>query len=151
MATESAGILGFRRTRGVLEVLLVHPGGPFFAKKDAGAWSIPKGLIEGDDLLAEAKREFVEETGFSICGEAIPLGSIRQKSGKLVHAWAVEGDWDLASFKSNTFELEWPPKSGKRQSYPEADRAAWFSIAEAREKILAAQAEFLDRLVAQLG
>ena len=151
MATESAGILGFRRTRGELEVLLVHPGGPFFAKKDAGAWSIPKGLIEGDDLLAEAKREFVEETGLPITAEAIPLGSIRQKSGKLVHAWAVEGDWDLADFKSNSFELEWPPKSGKRQSFPEADRAGWFSIAEAREKILAAQAEFLDRLVAQLG
>lgn len=151
MATESAGILGFRRTRGVLEVLLVHPGGPFFAKKDAGAWSIPKGLIEGDDLLAEAKREFVEETGLSISGEAIPLGSIRQKSGKLVHAWALEGDWDLADFKSNSFELEWPPKSGKRQSFPEADRAGWFSIAEAREKILAAQAEFLERLIAHLG
>lgn len=151
MATESAGILGFRRSRGVLEVLLVHPGGPFFAKKDAGAWSIPKGLIEGDGLLAEAMREFQEETGLSITGEAIPLGSIRQKSGKIVQAWAVEGGWDLADFKSNTFELEWPPKSGKRQTFPEADRAGWFNMAEAREKILAAQAEFLDRLIEHLG
>lgn len=147
MPIESAGILGFRRTQGFLEVLLVHPGGPFFAKKEAGAWSIPKGLIEGEDALAEAKREFTEETGFEVSGEAIPLGSIRQKGGKIVHAWAVEGDWDLADFKSNIFEMEWPPRSGRKQTFPEADKAAWFGIAEAREKLIAAQVEFLDRLL----
>jgi predicted NUDIX family NTP pyrophosphohydrolase len=147
MPIESAGILGFRRTRDFLEVLLVHPGGPFFAKKDAGAWSIPKGLIEGDDPLAEAKREFTEETGFTISGDAIPLGSIRQKGGKVVHAWAAEGDWDLADFRSNTFEMEWPPRSGKKQRFPEVDKAAWFGIDEAREKLIAAQVEFLDRLL----
>lgn len=147
MPIESAGILGFRHTRGFLEVLLIHPGGPFFARKDAGAWSIPKGLIEGDNLLAEGKREFTEETGFAISGKAVALGTVRQKGGKLIHAWAIEGDWDLADFVSNTFEMEWPRQSGKRQSFPEADKAAWFSIGEAREKLIAAQVEFLDRLL----
>ncbi|HET8772563.1 MAG TPA: NUDIX domain-containing protein [Thermoanaerobaculia bacterium] len=143
----SAGILLYRRRGGAVEVFLVHPGGPFWAKKDLGAWSIPKGeLDEGEDPLAAARREFTEETGFPIDGELRALKPVRQSGGKTVVAWAVEGDCDPAALCSNTFEMEWPPKSGKRQAFPEADRAAWFSLEEARKRILAGQAPFLDEL-----
>lgn len=143
----SAGILLYRRRGDALEVFLVHPGGPFWAKKDLGAWSVPKGeLAEGEDPLAAAKREFTEETGFPIAGDFRPLQPLRQPSGKTVVAWAVEGDCDPAELRSNTFELEWPPKSGKRQAFPEVDRAAWFPLEEARNRILAGQAPFLDEL-----
>ena len=143
----SAGLLLYRDAAGRLEVLLVHPGGPFWAKKDAGAWSIPKGEIaEGEDPLAAAKREFEEETGTRPTGEAIALAPRRQAGGKLVHAWAVRGDLDPAALKSTTFTLEWPPRSGRRQEFPEVDRAAWFTLDEAREKILKGQAPFLDDL-----
>ena len=143
----SAGLLLYRDAAGRLEVLLVHPGGPFWAKKDAGAWSIPKGEIgEGEDPLAAAKREFEEETGTRPTGEAIALAPRRQAGGKLVHAWAVRGDLDPAALKSTTFTLEWPPRSGRRQEFPEVDRAAWFTLDEARDKILKGQAPFLDDL-----
>src|SRR6478672_11788044 len=151
MPQRSAGILLFRRGSDSLEVLLVHPGGPFFARKDDGSWSIPKGLYEdGEEPLAAARREFEEELG-SPCpgGDALELGEIRQKSGKRVIAWAIEGDLDAASIVSNTFELEWPPRSGRVQTFPEVDRAAWFTLDAARTKILAAQAPFLDRLSGQ--
>lgn len=144
---KSAGLLLYRDAVGRLEVLLVHPGGPFWAKKDAGAWSIPKGEIgEGEDPLAAAKREFEEETGTRPPGEAIALPPRRQAGGKLVHAWAVRGDLDPAALKSTTFTLEWPPRSGRRQEFPEVDRAAWFTLDEARGKILKSQAPFLDDL-----
>ena len=144
MPQRSAGILLFRRGGDGLEVLLVHPGGPFFARKDDGSWSIPKGLYEdGEEPLAAARREFEEELG-SPCpaGDALELGEIRQKNGKRVTAWAIEGDLDAASIVSNTFELEWPPRSGNLQTFPEVDRAAWFTLDAARTKILAAQAPF---------
>jgi predicted NUDIX family NTP pyrophosphohydrolase len=136
MAKISAGILLFRRRPPDLEVMLVHPGGPFWAKKDLGAWSIPKGLAdEGEDLLAAAKREFLEETGMAVDGEFLDLGAHRQPSGKTIAAWACEGDFDPATLKSNTFSLEWPPRSGRMAEFPEVDRAAWYSIDEASEKI----------------
>jgi predicted NUDIX family NTP pyrophosphohydrolase len=142
---KSAGVLLYRRPPGGLEVFLVHPGGPFWAKKDLGAWSIPKGEIEDDeDPLAAAKREFTEETGFVVEGEFRPLAPLRQRSGKVIFAWAVEGDCDPAQLRSNTFELEWPPKSGRRREFPEVDRAAWFDLDEARRRILKGQAPFLD-------
>jgi predicted NUDIX family NTP pyrophosphohydrolase len=145
MPKRSAGILLFRRRPGGIEVLLVHMGGPFWRKKDAGAWSIPKGEYEeGEDPLAAARREFEEETGSAIEGEFIELPEIRQAGGKLVKAWAVEGDLDPASVRSNTFEMEWPPRSGKVQQFPEVDRAEWFSIGVAREKILRGQAGLLE-------
>lgn len=148
----SAGILLYRRRGGAVEVFLVHPGGPFWAKKDLGAWSLPKGeLAEGEDPLAAAKREFTEETGFPIEGEFRALRPLRQPSGKTVVAWAVEGDCDPAELRSNTFEMEWPPKSGKRQAFPEVDRAAWFPLEEARKRILAGQAAFLDELITTIG
>jgi predicted NUDIX family NTP pyrophosphohydrolase len=152
MSKQSAGLLPYRFRQKRLEVLLVHPGGPFWAKKDLGSWSIPKGEFhEGEDALVAAQREFREETGFSIGGEFKPLSSIRQKSGKLVQAWAVEGDLDPAAIKSNTFELEWPPKSGRTKQFPELiDRAAWFSVEVAREKINPGQVVFLDRLMQML-
>ncbi len=147
MAEQSAGILAYRRRSGEVEVLLVHPGGPFWAKKDLGAWSIPKGLfVPGEDPLAAARREFTEETGFVLEGEFAPLGPLKQPSGKTVHAWAVEADLDATKIVSNTFELEWPPKSGTRRAFPEVDKGAWFSLREAQEKILKGQREFLDRL-----
>jgi predicted NUDIX family NTP pyrophosphohydrolase len=147
MATASAGLLLYRLSNGAPEVLLVHPGGPFWAKKDDGAWSIPKGLTdEGEDLLAAARREFEEETGYRPEGEFIPLGNFRQPSGKTISAWAVEGDFDLKYFKSNTFAMEWPPKSGRMQAFPEADRAAWFTLDEARQTILKGQRPMLDVL-----
>ena len=129
----------------------MHPGGPYWAQKDLGAWSIPKGEAEqGEDLVEVARRELTEETGFSVDGELRPLGVVHQRSGKVVHAWAVRGDADPDRLKSNTFELEWPPKSGRRREFPEVDRAEWFDLAEARRRINPAQAELLDRLEAAL-
>ena len=131
-----------------LELLLVHPGGPFWAKKDLGAWSIPKGEYAGDeDPLAVAQREFEEETGTRPHGKFRPLGEVVQAGGKRVSAWAVEGDFDPATLVSNTFETEWPPRGGRKRSFPEVDRAAWFSPDEARRKVLAGQRPFIDRLV----
>lgn len=145
----SAGILAFRRKRG-LEVLLAHPGGPYWRHKDAGAWSIPKGAVETGNLLACAKREFNEETGLTAAGDFIPLKPIRQKSGKTVHAFALEGDFDLSGFTSNEFEMEWPPRSGRRRSFPEVDRVAYFKLATARRKILPAQRPFIEELARRL-
>jgi predicted NUDIX family NTP pyrophosphohydrolase len=145
---RSAGILLYRRSESGLEVLLVHPGGPFWSRRDAGAWSIPKGEIdEGEDPLACALREFEEELGSPLVTDSpVALGEVRQKGGKVVAAWAVEGDLDAAGFRSNTFEMEWPPRSGRTQEFPEIDRAEWFALDRAREKILPAQAELLERL-----
>jgi predicted NUDIX family NTP pyrophosphohydrolase len=160
---RSAGILLFRRTDpgtgGGVEMLLVHPGGPFWARRDEGAWSIPKGEYgaAGDDPdeepLAAALREFEEETGQPVPagGEPIELGTVKQPGGKLVTAWGVEGTLDADRIESNTFELEWPPRSGRLTAFPEVDRAAWLSVPEARVKILRGQAGFLDRLLAALG
>ncbi len=147
MPKSSAGLVLYRvRGRG-LEVLLVHPGGPFWARKDAGAWTIPKGEVETEeDLLDAARREFEEELGFSPDGDFIPLGTITQKAGKVVRAWALEGDCDPAGIKSNSFTIEWPPRSGKQQAFPEVDRAAFFGIEEAKRKINPAQVELLSRL-----
>lgn len=152
MSKKSAGLLLFRKVSGHLEVLLVHPGGPFWAKKDEGAWSIPKGELEEDEEpLAASKREFEEETGLKPPDvEVIPLEPLRQPSGKLVYAWAVKHDFDPAGLKSNTFSMEWPPKSGRYQEFPEIDRAEWFSIKEASQKILKGQAPFLDQLQQKL-
>jgi predicted NUDIX family NTP pyrophosphohydrolase len=146
----SAGILAFRRGRS-LEVLLAHPGGPYWRNKDEGAWSIPKGTVESGDVLACAKREFNEETGLVAEGELTPLTPLRQKSGKLVHAFALEGDFDLTPFTSNAFEMEWPPRSGKMQSFPEVDRIAYFTLSVARKKILPGQRAFIEELVQRLG
>lgn len=151
MATKtSAGLLLFKKTSSGIEVLLAHPGGPFFAKKDQGVWTIPKGEIDSDkeNLLERAKIEFEEELGIKAVGDAIPLGSITQKGGKIVHGWAIEGDLP-ADFeaRSNTFQLEWPPRSGKIQSFPEVDRAAFFSLDEAARKIKSTQQPFLHRLL----
>jgi len=145
---KSAGLLLFRRAGDALEVLLVHPGGPFWAKRDLGAWSIPKGECEdGEDPRAAAWREFGEELGTPAPdGRALELGEIRQKAGKTVLAWAVAGDLDADRITSNTFEMEWPPRSGRTQSFPEVDRAGWFGLAEARERINPAQVELLERL-----
>jgi len=155
-AAISAGLLLFRRTHGKLEVFLVHPGGPFWKNKDAGAWSIPKGLVgEGEEQLAAAVREFQEETGFLPVGWAspttapdrfIPLGAVQQKAGKLIHAWAFEGDADPAQLKSNTTKIELPRGSGRWLEIPEVDRAGWFTPEIARNKINPAQVEFIDRL-----
>jgi predicted NUDIX family NTP pyrophosphohydrolase len=142
----------FRKAGATLEVLLVHPGGPFWRNKDAGAWSIPKGEHnEGDDELAAAKREFREETGFDVDGDFLPLGQVKQAGGKIVTAWAVEGDCSPDAIRSNTFSMEWPPKSGRQQEFPEVDRAAWFSVNEARERILKGQLEFLSRVATQIA
>jgi predicted NUDIX family NTP pyrophosphohydrolase len=147
MTAQSAGLLMYRVRAGQLEVLLIHPGGPFWAKKDEGAWSIPKGqFTEGESPLEAAKREFHEETGFTPCGDFHPLEPIRQAGGKIVHAWAVAGDCDPEAMRSNTFAMEWPPHSGQWQSFPEADRAAWLTLARAREKILKSQRLLLDQL-----
>ncbi len=152
MAKKSAGLLMYRRRGGVLEVFLVHPGGPFWARKDEGAWSIPKGEYEtGEDPLEVAKREFQEETGFQAAGEFAPLTPRKQAGGKVVSAWAVEGDCDASAVKSNLFSIEWPPRSGRQKEFPEVDRAAWFTIAQAREKILKGQAGFLEDLQSILG
>ncbi|KPK91068.1 MAG: NUDIX hydrolase [Deltaproteobacteria bacterium SM23_61] len=147
MAKKSAGLLMFRRVSGGVEVFLVHPGGPFWARKDEGAWSIPKGeYASGEDPLETARREFQEETGFQASGEFIPLTSLKQPSGKVISAWALEGDCDAASIRSNTFSMEWPPRSGKQQEFPEVDRAGWFTIPAGKEKILKGQAPFLEEL-----
>jgi predicted NUDIX family NTP pyrophosphohydrolase len=153
MAKRSAGILLHRTANGGTEVLLVHPGGPFWAKKDLGAWSIPKGELDDDeDPRACALREFAEETGTRLPDGALDdLGSVKLKGGKLVLAFAAAGDLDPAGIRSNTFELEWPPRSGRWQAFPEIDRAGWFGLDEAREKLNAAQAEFVDRLEALLA
>jgi predicted NUDIX family NTP pyrophosphohydrolase len=145
---RSAGILLYRVAQGEPEVLLVHPGGPFWARKDAGAWSIPKGEHGDDeDAQAAALREFEEETGTALAPAALDeLGSVRQKSGKHVTAWAVAGDLDADAIQSNTFEMEWPPRSGRKEAFPEVDRAAWFGLDAAREKLNPAQVAFLDRL-----
>ena len=146
----SAGLLVFRRTP-ILEVLLAHPGGPYWARKDAGAWTIPKGLVApGEDLAAAARREFTEETNLSAAGELTALTPVNQKSGKIVHAFAIEADLDLSGFASNTFEMAWPPKSGRRKSFPEIDRIAYFALPAARGKILVYQRPLLDELEARL-
>jgi predicted NUDIX family NTP pyrophosphohydrolase len=151
MAKQSAGILLYRRNKEQLEILLVHPGGPFWAKKDRGAWSIPKGEYEGEDPLTAAKREFEEEIGIPIEGEPLALSQQKQKGGKLVDAWAVEGDLDPEQVHSNTFEMEWPPKSGKGQRFPEVDKARWFPVETALEKINPGQAAFIHELIRKLG
>jgi predicted NUDIX family NTP pyrophosphohydrolase len=157
MPKVSAGLLVHRVRAASLEVLLVHPGGPFWAKKDFGAWTIPKGEpADGEDLLACARREFTEETGFSVAGPFASLGTARQAGGKVIHAFLAAGDFDAAGFVSNTFKLEWPPRSGRWTEFPEVDRAEWLSLAAAAEKINPAQRVFLDRIAtalppAQLG
>jgi predicted NUDIX family NTP pyrophosphohydrolase len=152
MAKISAGILLFRRAPAGVEVMLVHPGGPFWAKKDAGAWSIPKGLADtGEDLLEAAKREFLEETGMTVEGEFLELGAHKQAGGKTVVGWAREADFDPALLKSNMCTLEWPPRSGKTAEFPEVDRAAWYSIDEALTKINKGQKPIIVALVERLG
>jgi predicted NUDIX family NTP pyrophosphohydrolase len=152
MASTSAGILLFSPAGDAVEVLLVHPGGPFWAKKDEGAWSIPKGEVgDGEEPLACALRELGEELGVALPlapEDLIELGSVRQKGGKVVHCWAAPGEFDPAELRSNIFTMEWPPRSGTEREFPEVDRAEWFGVERAREKINPAQAEFLDRLVA---
>lgn len=151
MAEASAGILLYRRRGDAAEVLLVHPGGPFWAKKDLGAWSIPKGEVgAGEEPRECALRELGEELGSSLgltAEHLIELGSVRQKAGKVVHCWAAEGDFDPAELRSNTFAMEWPPRSGRQQEFPEVDRAEWFGLGRASEKINPAQVELLGRLV----
>ena len=150
MPKQSAGLLLYRR-KSNLEVFLVHPGGPLWTKKDLGAWSIPKGEFDEEEPLLAAKREFQEETGFDAPqGEYISLKQVTQKSGKIVHAWAVEGEVDAEHIHSNDFEMQWPPRSGKVQSFPEIDRAAWFSIDEALQKINPAQARLIQELLEKL-
>jgi predicted NUDIX family NTP pyrophosphohydrolase len=149
MPSKSAGILAFRRSQSQLEVLLVHPGGPFWRNKDLGAWSIPKGEYgPGEDAEAVARREFHEELGSVLAGTLLPLGEIKQKGGKVVTAFAVETDIDVSNIKSNTFEIEWPPRSGRRQTFPEVDRAEWLDLAAATAKLNEAQRAFLERLAA---
>ena len=152
MSKRSAGILMYRRTGRKLHLLLVHPGGPFWANKDDGAWSIPKGLFEdGEDLLRAAQREFEEETGCVPAGEFLELGNFKQPSGKTIVAWGLEGDFEIGRFRSNRFSMEWPPKSGQLQEFPEADRAEWFRPQEALRKILKGQAPIVTKLFQRLG
>jgi predicted NUDIX family NTP pyrophosphohydrolase len=155
VAATSAGILLYRRRDGAIEVLLVHPGGPFWAKKDVGAWSIPKGEVgEDEEPLARALRELEEELGAPpvLASEQLTeLGSVRQKAGKVVHCWAAEADFDPATLRSNTFAMEWPPRSGQQQEFPEVDRAEWFDLEAAKRKINPAQAELFERLPASGG
>lgn len=147
----SAGILLYRRRDTRVEVFLMHPGGPLWAKKDLGAWTVPKGEPDpGEDLIAAARREFHEETGFDVAEEAVPLTPRQQRSGKLVHVWAVEGDCDAGRARSNMFSMEWPPRSGRIQQFPENDRAGWFDLTEARRRIWPSQLGFLDELQALL-
>jgi predicted NUDIX family NTP pyrophosphohydrolase len=143
----SAGVVMYRRFGEVLQVLLVHPGGPYWAKKDLGSWSIPKGeYVDGEDPLAVAQREFEEETGFRATGRFLPLAPLRQPSGKVISAWACEGDCDASAIRSNTFSMEWPPRSGKVETFPEVDRAEWFSLEDARDRMIKGQRGFLDQL-----
>ncbi|MEN6488618.1 MAG: NUDIX domain-containing protein [Smithella sp.] len=152
MRVRSAGILLYRFNEGNLQVMLVHPDGPFWAKKDDGAWSIPKGIYEeGENPLDAAKREFKEETGQAVAGEFVDLGEVKQPSRKIVHAWALEHDFDTSKILSNTFSLERPPRSGIAREYPEVDRGQWFDVQEARKKILKGQLEFLNRLMEKIG
>ena len=152
MSARSAGVLAFRRTGGQLEVLLVHPGGPFWRNKDRGAWSIPKGVFgAGEDAEVAARREFAEELGTAVTTPLIGLGEIKQRGRKVVEAFAAEADLDADAIVSNEFELEWPPRSGRIGRFPEVDRAAWFGLAEARERINSAQAVLLDRLAEIVG
>jgi predicted NUDIX family NTP pyrophosphohydrolase len=152
MPKQSAGILIYRRRPAGIEVFLVHPGGPFWQHKDAGAWSIPKGEFAADeDPLATARRELREETGLVVDGPFVPLEPIRQRGGKIVHAWIVEADVEPAQVKSNTFSVEWPRGTGKLRSYPEVDRAEWFSLDEAAKKLLTSQRPLLDQLQAAVG
>jgi len=152
MARRSAGLLLFRRREEAIEVFLVHPGGPFWAKKDLGAWSIPKGeYIEGEEPLAAARREFTEETGFAAPASAVALGELKQATGKMVMAWASEGNCDPEKLVSNRCEIEWPPRSGRKIEIPEVDRGAWFAMDEARKRILASQQLFLERLKNEVG
>jgi predicted NUDIX family NTP pyrophosphohydrolase len=151
MSARSAGILLYRHYEGGLQVFLVHPGGPYFAAKDQGVWSIPKGEYSPEELaLQAAQREFLEETGFAANGPFLALTPVRQANGKLVEAWAAAGELDPTKLRSNLFSMEWPPRSGKRQDFPEVDRGAWFYIVQAREKIIAGQAPLLDQLLAAL-
>ena len=152
MPRRSAGLLLYRTDRGAIEVLLVHPGGPLWATRDLGAWSIPKGEYQqGEEPLAVALREFQEETGHSPPqGSLVELGAIRQRGGKVLTAWAAAGDLDAAAITSNSFTMEWPPRSGRRQAFPEVDRAGWFDPDTAREKLIGAQGELIDRLLAAL-
>ena len=151
MPQKSAGILLYKVEKKILKIFLVHPGGPFWVKKDEGAWSVPKGEFEvGEDPLDAAKREFEEETGIKISGDFLELAPIKQKSGKIVYAWVVEGDVDVSKIKSNEFEMEWPPKSGKMKSFPEIDKAAWFNLNEARKKIIDAQSALILELETML-
>jgi len=144
----SAGVLLYRRSAAGLQVFLVHPGGPFWAKRDSGAWTVPKGEIDADEeMLEAAKREFREETGTRVDGAFVELAPVRQPSGKMVYAWAVEGDIDASSIDSNTFSIEWPPKSGRIREFPEVDRGGWFTLDEARDKLLAGQLPLLDQLI----
>lgn len=152
MAKRSAGLVMYRLHGGALEILCVHLGGPFWMKKDAGAWFIPKGEVEsGEDELAAAQREFAEETGFPSAPPFIPLGTIKKKGGKTVIAWAFEGDCDPAALRSNKFSMEWPPKSGKQREFPEVDRAAFFTLEDARETMNAAELEFFVRLAKHMA
>ena len=152
MPKRSAGILMYRRPDAGVELLLVHPGGPFWAKKDLGAWSIPKGeYSEEEDAIDVARREFKEETGARALGDLLPLGELVQPGRKIVTGFALEGDFDPATLKSNRFEMEWPPKSGRRTSFPEVDRAEWFSADEARRRILPGQNDFISRLLRAIG
>jgi predicted NUDIX family NTP pyrophosphohydrolase len=148
---RSAGVLLYRRKGKAFEFFLVHPGGPFWTKRDDGAWTVPKGAIEpGEDPLAAARREFTEETGFTVNGDFIEIGTFKQPGGKHVLVWALEGDCDPEKLASNEFEMEWPPHSGQRQHFPEIDRGGWFGIAQAREKLLIGQRPMLDAFLKQI-
>ena len=153
MPKQSAGIVLYRRSAtGLVELLLVHPGGPFWARRDVGAWTIPKGECQpGEDPLVAARREFEEETGMRPQGEAVPLGSFRQSSAKTVTVWAIEGDFDPAALASNTFSMEWPPRSGRQQDFPEVDAAGWFAPEAAARKILKGQLPIIDALLARIA
>ncbi|MBS1914716.1 MAG: NUDIX domain-containing protein [Bacteroidetes bacterium] len=151
MHKKSAGILFYRPGDAALKILLVHPGGPFWTNRDEGAWSIPKGEFdESENALLAARREVKEELGIDVSGTFIELGTAKQKSGKIIYCWAIEHDVDASKIKSNTFELEWPPKSGKKQNFPEVDRAAWFAQNDAEKKIVSGQKPFIERLIAFL-
>lgn len=151
MSKKSAGILMYRFNDKQIEILLVHPGGPFWAKKDIGAWSIPKGEFDDEEAMTVAKREFFEETGVHIKAELAPLTAQKQKGGKVIYAWAVEGNLDPSNIKSNLFELEWPPKSGQKQKFPEVDKAEWFPLPIARQKVNPGQVALIDELIEKLS